>query len=509
MSNVVTSRVSIPDLLDHQLPVMRHPARFKVLRTGRRWGKDRLAFNVSWFGHGPERCYPGIVDGWDVAWLAPDYSQARLIWQEEIEPRFRGIPGTELNETEHSVTIPGYGALHLRSSENVTSIRGLGKRLAGVVINEAAWLDLGYAWRQVIRPALMDNKGWALIMSTTNSGTDGGTDEEGNRRVPSYFNTLCEEIRAGKRSAEWTEFTGTAEANPKIDPAEFAALVAEYPPESVALRQEMYADLLTPGMGLAFPEWRDAVHVIPSFVVPSHWELLAGFDWGYWQPSAAVLAAVGEEQHTVVLAERRWVQKDGFTMGTDIGTWAARLDRPLWKIAADSSMWGVAAKKGFPNQAEELQAGIHAAWTAAGRTTGEPLLMAVAKTKESRVMRASLLHRYLTVTAEGEPRLRFLKSCTYCISTIPKLPPDRHKPEDVETKSDDHFYDALTYLLLSRPPLVDAPPAPREPGRHPGLETRYKHLEEYWKQYDPEANQRRPHHRYRQARRRIREEDGF
>src|SRR5713101_5749325 len=37
-----------------------------------------------------------------------------------------------------------------------------------------------------------------------------------------------------------------------------------------------------------------------------------------------------------------------------------------------------------------------------------------------------------------------------CVSSIPKLPPDPRKPEDVDTTSDDHAYDALTYFLLSR-----------------------------------------------------------
>lgn len=466
--------VPIPALLGHQVADIHHPARFKVLRKGRRWGKDRLAFYAAWFGHGPEFCWPGILDGWDVAWLAPDFKQARILWQEEVRPRLDGVPGVRLNDQEHSATLSGCGSLYLFSAENVTSIRGLGKRLRGVIINEAAHLDLAYAWRDVIRPALMDNQGWALIMSTTNSGSDGGTDEQGNRRVPSYFNTLCEEIQTGKRGTEWMESWGTAEENPKIGPTEFRSLVSEYPVDSVSLEQEVYAKLLAPGKGLAFPEWREDRHVIPTFTVPRHWELGAGFDWGYWDPSALVLTATGEEGNTVVLGERRWVQKDGFTIGEDIGKWAASLDRELRSIAADASTWDKAAKKGYPNQAEEIQAGIHAGWTAAGRHAGEPWLAGIPRIAGSRVQRVSLLHRYLKVPDDGTPRIRFLKNCTHCTSTIPRLPPDPRDPEDVDTKSDDHFYDALTYFLMSRPPIVDALPVPREENRHPGLEARYK-----------------------------------
>jgi len=468
--------------------VAAHPARFKVLRKGRRWGKDRLAFNVSWFGHGPAHCYAGIVDGWDVAWLAPDYPQARIIWQEEIEPRFRGVPGVELNETEHSVTIPGVGALHLRSSENMTSIRGLGKQLIGVVVNEAAHLDLAYAWRQIIRPALADNRGWALIMSTSNSGSDGGTDDQGNKRVPSYFNTLCEEIRAGQRSAEWVEFAGDARENPKIAAGEFTALVAEYPEDSIALQEEMYAKLLAPGVGLAFPEWREDRHVLERFDVPTHWRWAGGYDWGWHQPSVLVLCAIGEEQQVVVMRERSWVKTDGQTMGRDIADLCIGLGVAPDYLAADSSIAGVPARRGFGNMGEEIQLGITARWQSAhGPGVAPPGILYVPKGPESRVARAGLLHRYLRCTeaADGTPlvpRLRFLRQCAYCVSTIPKLPPDPQRPEDVDTTADDHGYDALTYLLLSRGPLVEAP-APRplyDEDRHPGLDYNGRRTRRPW-----------------------------
>lgn len=466
MSSVVTVEIPIPALLPHQQAVTEHPARFKVLREGRRWGKDRLAFNVSWFGHGPNHCFPGIVDGWDVAWLAPDYPQARIIWQEEIEPRFRDIPGIELNETEHSVTIVGYGALHLRSSENVTSIRGLGKRLIGVIVNEAAHLDLAYAWRQVIRPTLVDNEGWALIMSTTNSGTDGGKDDQGNARIPSYFNTLCEEVRAKQRGEEWEEFYGTAEANPKIKPAEYQALVAEYPTDSTALNEEIFAKLLAPGAGLAFPEWRDDVHTLERFEIPNHWEYGAGFDWGYWQPSILTVLAHGEDSRTLVVSDHRWTRKDGQELGRCIAEVCKALPRRVAYIGADASIWGEKASQGFPNLAEEIQQGITKHWHS---DDFPPVLIAVPKGAKSRVTRANLLHRYLTYErGVVEPRLRFLKAAVNCIGTIPKLALDPKNTEDVDTTGNDHAYDALTYFLLSRPPLVDAPEAPRESDVHPG-----------------------------------------
>jgi hypothetical protein len=459
----VNVEVPIPALLAHQELVVKHPARFKVLRKGRRWGKDRLAFNVSWFGHGPSHQWAGILDGWDVAWLAPDFKQGRGIWNEEVISRFAdtAIPGISVNLQEKTVLLQGCGGLYFYSAENARAIRGLGKRLKGIVINEAAHLDLAHIWRQIVRPVLADNEGWAIIMSTTNSGADGGKDDQGNAQIPSFFNTLCEQIRQGQRSEEWHEFYGTAEENPKIKPSEFKSLVAEYPEGSTALNEEIYAKLLAPGAGLAFPEWRDSEHTLEEFTVPSHWEYGAGFDWGYWQPSVLTIVAHGEDHRSVCISDHLWTRKDGQELGKEIAAICKALPKPPAVIAADSSIWGEQASKGFPNLAEEINTGIARNWP---EQSFPPQLIAVPKGANSRITRANLLHRYLKTPA----RLKFLKRATNCVSTIPKLALDPKKPEDVDTTANDHAYDSLTYFLLSRPPLVDAPERQVEADTHPG-----------------------------------------
>jgi len=369
------------------------------------------------------------------------------------------------------------GSLHVRSAEAIASIRGLGSQLKGVIINEAAHLDLAEAWRRVIRPLLMDNQGWALIMSTPNRGTDGGVDEQGVRRVPSYFNTLCEQVKNGYRGEEWAYFTGDARENPKIAASEFQALVAEYPQDSVALQEEVYAKLMPPGTGLAFQEWRDDLHILADeFRLPSHWIVGAGFDWGYWQPSVLVLVAQDEFGRGVAFRERQWTQTTGLQMGRDIAQLCKGLG--VQYIASDSSIRGVSGQKGWPNQAEEIQGGILEAWD--DPANAPPMLVDVPKDRNSRLARAQLLHRYLrwqadedgTIPVQGQPALKVARECRYLATSLPKLPPDPLRPEDVDTDADDHGYDALTYYLMTRPQPAEAPQAPRPQDVHPGLDPR-------------------------------------
>lgn len=264
----------------------------KVLRVGRRGTKTRFAFFASIMGHGPEDehdvpKFKGILQGMDVVWLAQTYTNlSTVLWKEEIVPRMSHLPWVTLNISKHDVSVLGKGTLMLRSAdrEAIDSIRGIGKTLGGVIIDEAAHLDLRGALQDVIIPALLDNDGWLILMSTTNAGADGGYDDAGAAQIPSYFNLICEEIRAGKRSADWVEFEGTAFDNPEIDDTAIRELIAEYPDGSPKLDQEVYAKLLKAGVGLALPHLSKARHVVDRFTPEPHWHQFGAFDWGYAHP---------------------------------------------------------------------------------------------------------------------------------------------------------------------------------------------------------------------------------
>ena len=70
----------------------------------------------------------------------------------------------------------------------------------------------------------------------------------------------------------------------------------------------------------------------------------------------------------------------------------------------------------------------------------------------SRVAGKNEIHRRLQVdTFTEEPRMVVFNTCKNLIAQLPALPLDKNNPEDVDTKSEDHLYDALRYGLMSRP----------------------------------------------------------
>ena len=51
---------------------------------------------------------------------------------------------------------------------------------------------------------------------------------------------------------------------------------------------------------------------------------------------------------------------------------------------------------------------------------------------------------------------QIFKSCPNLIKELQAIPVDPNKPEDVDTKAQDHAYDALRYLIMSRPRTISS-----------------------------------------------------
>ena len=98
-----------------------------------------------------------------------------------------------------------------------------------------------------------------------------------------------------------------------------------------------------------------------------------------------------------------------------------------------------------------------AAWArtgSTGPTVGEVLSRAGHKLRradKNRIQGKIQIHERLKITDKGRPKMQIFKSCPNLIREIQSIPLDPNKPEDVDTKASDHAYDALRYLIMSRP----------------------------------------------------------
>jgi len=445
------------------------PNKRKAYLWGRRSGKTRAVLRAAVTGHGPMvhdangvtvPALRGLAQGGDVLWLGPDYTQLATIWREEIKPRFDEADGCHTNENEMTAWL-GTNRLILRTTENPRALRGMGAKAVGIIIDEAAHMDLENLLKDVVLPILLDNDGWLILASTPNAGSDGHVTEDGSKRTPSYFNVICEQIKAGTMP-NWFHSHHDARDNPRISAAGFEELVAEYPVGSLKLEQEVYAKLIRGGAGFAFPEMDMKVHQAkesPSSVS----EVIAGCDWGWsahgWigaielNKRGAHLASEMPFNGPIPDSQRRDPEKVGYDAGVQ---WLAEVKaghlHALPEIVYCDSAMDAISQGGLSVMAL-LQVGLD-------RSLGPraPTCIAARKGAGSRRVRKSVLHillRSKTIEAENGAKVmvetsRFTVStrCPFWWKTVAGLMVDPKDVEDVDTKGPDHAYDGSTYALV-------------------------------------------------------------
>lgn len=146
--------VQLPKLYDAQQEVDRHPARFKVVACGRRWGKTKL---------GVVRNARVAIAGHPTAWFAPNY---KLLLEPYREMKRRLAPITaRCSDQEKRIELITGGSIDFWTLDGEDPARGYKYKRA--TIDEAAMAkDLGERWNAAIRPTLTDYRGDADFLST-------------------------------------------------------------------------------------------------------------------------------------------------------------------------------------------------------------------------------------------------------------------------------------------------------------------------------------------------------
>ena len=136
-----------------QKKVIKDDSRFRVLITGRRFGKTYLAINeLAKFASQPNK---------KVWYVAPSYRQAKAIcWGVLKEKMIQHKWVKSINHSDLTITLKNNSQITLRGSDNENSLRGVG--LHFLVMDEFADTSKE-TWYEVLRPTLSDTKGYALF----------------------------------------------------------------------------------------------------------------------------------------------------------------------------------------------------------------------------------------------------------------------------------------------------------------------------------------------------------
>jgi hypothetical protein len=97
------------------------------------------------------------------AYLAPFQRQAKAVVWDMLKDQARPCDNVRFHEGELRCDLKNGARISLYGADDPDSLRGL--YLDGVVLDEFQQMD-PRVWSEVIRPALADHKGWAIVMGT-------------------------------------------------------------------------------------------------------------------------------------------------------------------------------------------------------------------------------------------------------------------------------------------------------------------------------------------------------
>ena len=179
--------VSVPTPHPGQARILASPARHKLVRCGRRFGKTNLGIHAA---------LVSALHGGKVGWFAPNTKYALEAWR-EIVKRLKpaaDLEGGRVSEQEKRIELPNGGYIEVWSlHDNDDPARGRSYDL--VVVDEAGLVGtLSTLWDAALEPTLMDREGKALFLGTPKGA-----------RTP--FNVMFAEAEFGQ-DAEWAAFHG-------------------------------------------------------------------------------------------------------------------------------------------------------------------------------------------------------------------------------------------------------------------------------------------------------------
>lgn len=256
-------RVTMPRLHVGQDEIRKHPARFKAVPCGRRWGKSKLAF-VLLLSTALERRLP-------TWWIWPTNVMAREAWfetngflQSAEQLERQGFPLT-ISRVEHAIRIAGGGSVAMRSADRPESLVGAG---LGAAVFDECGLHLIRTFEESVRPALADNRGWGLFTGSP----------KGRQGLLWHAHQLGLDPAA----KDWATFPRPTIDSPLFPRDEWADILADHEAGRLSdryFRQEWLAEFLG-DYGSVFEKVAEAATAPIVETRPDGAYVVVGIDWG-------------------------------------------------------------------------------------------------------------------------------------------------------------------------------------------------------------------------------------
>ena len=350
----------------------------------------------------------------------------------ELYPQ--AFPGCKFREVEKIWTFPSGAKLEFGYLERDADVyRYQGQAYSWIGFDEITHLGTEFSWNYLAsRLRTTDPEIQTYMRCTANPGGAGATWVKKRYVNPSEPNKSF----IGKDGLTRKFIPARLEDNPYLSKDGRYEQMLKALPE--VQRRQLLEGNWDITEGAAFTEFDVMVHVIPPFEIPIGWERLKGIDYGYASESSCIWGCVDPSDGTLIIY--RELYRKGLT-----GEMLAQMITNM-ELEDPFSVQGVLDT---------------AAWNRTGTTgptVGETLQRAGHKLRradKNRIQGKIQIHEYLRVQPSGRPKIQIFNSCPNLIRELQSIPLDKSNPEDVDTHAPDHAYDALRYLIMSRPKVND------------------------------------------------------
>ena len=303
-------------LHEGQRLIVEHDARFKVIASGRRFGKSAVAslIAIAAFFQPNRRI-------WIVG---PEYSHVEKVFQElyhilvnQLKVVGKNVPKSAARKSkgDYYIESPWGSIIEGKSGTNPDSMAG---EALDLIIYDEAGLEpnLGTIWRQMLRPTLGDKQGSAIFISTPRGKNDFYKIYKQGELGYRQYKGLEPVKSIDSDFRHWASWSMPTYTNPFIPASEYedakrdALLHGKY----LLFKQEYDADFDSVS-DAAFPEFRATVpdkenpdvkvpyHVQTYEYHPSYGPWFAACDFNMARPASTIYAQVDKQGNVMIFDE--------------------------------------------------------------------------------------------------------------------------------------------------------------------------------------------------------------
>jgi len=350
----------------------------------------------------------------------------------ELYPK--AFPGCKYKEVEKLWNFPSGAKIEFGFLERDADVyRYQGQAYSWIGFDEITHLPTEFSWNYLAsRLRTTDSEITCYMRCTANPGGAGATWVKKRYIDPSPPHESFE----GADGLTRKFIPARLQDNPYLaTDGRYEKMLQALPPTQ---RQQLLEGNWDVAEGAAFTEFLPHLHVITPFEIPVHWERVKGIDYGYASESACIWGAVDPSDGTLIIY--RELYRKGL-LGTELAEMITEMEmQDPFSVQGvlDTACWSRTGTTG-PTIGETLQRAGHK----------------LRRADKNRIQGKIQIHEYLKVMQSGRPRIQILNTCPNLIRELQSIPLDKRNPEDVDTHAPDHAYDALRYLIMSRPRIND------------------------------------------------------